>query len=108
MQRTCDPGRRRRPSNVGFAVAPEIPASPRPAIGAEPGRGAGPGAVPPTVVEPPPEPKAPPVRGGTLGGLPLGGGALPDGSMPHLVEPPNASGADLPVIGDGKPDVPEA
>jgi hypothetical protein len=88
---------------------PEIPAAPRPSIGAEPGRGAAPGAVPPTVVEPPAEPKAP-VRGGPLGGLPLGGGALPDGSLPHLVEPPDsdASGPDLPVIGDGKPDVPEA
>ena len=46
---------------------PEIPAAPRPAIGAEPGRSAGPGAVPPTVVETPPEPKAPPLRGGPPG-----------------------------------------
>ena len=30
--------------------------------------------------------------------------------MPYLVEPPEpaASGPDLPVIGDGKPDVPQA
>jgi hypothetical protein len=78
---------------------PEIPAAPLPSIGAEPGRGAAPGAVPPAVVEPPPEPKAP-----------VGGGALPDGSMPYLVElpEPDASGPDLPVIGDGKPDMPEA
>ena len=62
------------------------------------------------LVEPPAEPKAPPARGGPHGGLPLGGGALPDGSLPYLVEPPgpDATGPDLPVIGDGKPDVPEA
>jgi hypothetical protein len=88
---------------------PDIPAAPRPSIGAEPGRGAASGTVPPTVVESPAEPKAPPVRGGPPGGLPPGG-ALPDGSMPHLVElpEPDASRPDLPVIGDGKPDVPEA
>ena len=95
------------PRTGGF---PEIPAAPRPSIGAEPGRGAAPCAVPPAVVEPPAEPKAPPARGGPLGELPVGGGALPDGSMPYLVGPPepDASGPDLPVIGDGKPDVPEA
>jgi hypothetical protein len=89
---------------------PEIPAATRPPIEAAPSRGAALGAVPPTVVEPPPEPKAPPVRGGPLGGLPLGGGVLPDGSLPYLVEPPgpDATGPDLPVIGDGKPDGPEA
>ena len=87
---------------------PDIPAAPRPVIGAEPGRVGGPGAVPPTVVEPPPEPKAPPVRGGPPGGLTLGGGALPDGTLPHLVEPPGANSPDLPVIGDGIPDEPEA
>jgi hypothetical protein len=67
-------------------------------------------AVPPALVEPPAEPKAPPARGGPLGGLPLGGGALPDGSLPYLVEPPgpDATGPDLPVVGDGKPDIPEA
>ena len=33
-----------------------------------------------------------------------------DGSLPYLVDPPgpDATGPDLPVIGDGKPDVPEA
>jgi hypothetical protein len=89
---------------------PEIPAAPRPSIEAAPGRGAALGAVPPAVVEPPAEPKAPPVRGGPPGGLPLGGGVLPDGSLPYLVGPPgpDATGPDLPVIGDGKPDVPEA
>ena len=67
-------------------------------------------AVPPAVVEPPAEPKAPPARGGPLGGFPVGGGVLPDGSLPYLVEPPEpgASGPALPVIGDGRPDVPEA
>ena len=62
----------------------------------------------PAVPVPPPA-EAPPVRGGPLGGLPLGG-ALPDGSLPHLIElpEPSAGGPDLPVIGDGKPDVPEA
>ena len=87
---------------------PDIPAAPRAPIGAEPGRGAAPGTVPPSVVEPPPEPKAPPVRGGPPGGLPLGGGPLPDETLPHLVEPPGVSGPDLPVIGDGIPDEPEA
>ena len=86
---------------------PDIPATPRPSLGAEAGRGGAPSAVPPSIVEPPAEPKAPPVRGGPPGGLPLGG-ALPDGSMPHLVEPPDAGGPDLPVIGDGESDVPEA
>ena len=90
------------------ASGADIPAAPRPVIGAEPGRVGGPGAVPPTVVEPPPEPKAPPVRGGPPGGLTLGGGVLPDGTLPHLVEPPGANSPDLPVIGDGIPDEPEA
>jgi hypothetical protein len=81
---------------------PEIPAAPRPAIGAEAGRGGAPGGVPSTVVEPPPQPKAPAVRGG--------GGVLPDGTMPYLVDPPgsDAGGPDLPVIGDGIPDQTEA
>jgi hypothetical protein len=81
---------------------PEIPAAPRPAIGAEAGRGGAPGGVPSTVVEPPPEPKAPAVRGG--------GGVLPDGTTPYLVDPPgsDAGGPDLPVIGDGIPDQTEA
>lgn len=89
---------------------PEIPAAPQPSAGAAPGRGAVPGAVPPAAVEPPLESKTPPVRGGPVGGLPLGGGALPDGSMPDLVEPPgpDTGGPDLPVIGDGKPDGPQA
>jgi hypothetical protein len=77
---------------VKGAPAPVEAAPPRPAVPAAP-----------------PEPTAPPVRGGPLGGVPLGG-ALPDGALPHLVElpQPDASGPDLPVIGDGKPDVPEA
>ena len=96
--------------NPGTGGIPEILAAPRPSIEAAPGRGALPGAVPPAVVEPPAEPKAPPVRGGTLGGLPLGGGVPKDGSLPYLVEPPglDATGPDLPVIGDGRPDMPEA
>lgn len=87
---------------------PEIPAAPRPADGAGPGRGVSPGAVPPAVVEPQAEPKAPPVRGGPLGGLPVGG-VVPDGSVPRLVDPPgpDAGGPDLPVIGDGEPDGPQ-
>jgi hypothetical protein len=95
--------------NPGTGGIPEIPAAPRPSIEAAPGRGAAPGAVPGTVIEPPAEPKAPPARGGPLGGFPLGGGALPDGSLPYFVEPPgpDATGPDLPVIGDGKPDIPE-
>ena len=38
-----------------------------------------------------------------LGGISVGGGALPDGSMPYLVEPPepDEGGPDLPVVGDG-------
>ncbi|MCT7658344.1 hypothetical protein [Mycobacterium deserti] len=68
-------------------------------------------AAPPRPAVPvPPPAEAPPVRGGPPGGLPLGGGPLPDGTMPHLVDPPgpDAGGPDLPVIGDGKPDVPDA
>lgn len=72
--------------------APVEPAPPRPAVPL------------------PPEPAPPPVRSGPPGGLPLGGGPIPDGMLPHLVDPPgpDASGPDLPVIGDGKPDVPDA
>lgn len=64
-------------------------------------------ASPPAIAEPPPEPKASPPRGGPLSGVPVGG-PLPDGSMPYLVDPPGpaAGGPDLPVIGDGKQDVP--
>ena len=56
---------------------------------------------------PPVEPKPPALpepipRGGLLGG------ALPDNALPHLVELPPPGGAELPVIGDGKADVPEA
>jgi hypothetical protein len=94
--------------NIPIDNLPPLKGNPAPAE-APPPRPA-PGAVPPTVVEPPAEPKAPPARGGPLGGLPLGGGVLPDGSLPYFVEPPgpDATGPDLPVIGDGKPDVPEA
>jgi hypothetical protein len=67
-----------------------------------------PRAVPPPIVESPAEPKAPAVRGGPMGGLPVFGGAVPDGSLPYLVDPPglDAGGDDLPVIGDGEPDGP--
>jgi hypothetical protein len=43
-----------------------------------------------------------------MGGLPVFGGAVPDGSLPYLVDPPglDAGGDDLPVIGDGEPDGP--
>ena len=43
--------------NPGTGGIPEIPAAPRPSIEAAPGRGAAPGAVPPTVIEPPADPK---------------------------------------------------
>lgn len=72
---------------------PEIPAAPRPAVE--------PPARLPTPVEPPP------VRGGGLPGG-FGGGALPGNAMPHIVELPHPGDGDLPVIGDGKPDVPKA
>lgn len=85
---------------------PDIPAL-RPAVGEESARVPATNAIPPAVVEPPAEPKAPPVRGGPLGGVPVGG-PLPDGAMPYLVDPPgpDAGGPDLPVIGDGIPDGP--
>jgi hypothetical protein len=82
-----------------FRAAPPVEAKPP-----EPA----PRAIPSPIVEPPPpEPKAPSARGPTTG-LPVFGGALPDGSMPYLVEPPepDAGGDDLPVIGDGEPDEP--
>jgi hypothetical protein len=61
---------------------PEIPAATRPVV--EPPR--------------PPLPKELPSirRGGMFGGV------LPDGVMPHFIEPPATK--ELPVIGDGKPD----
>lgn len=82
---------------------PEVPATPRTAVGSETGRG----AVPPTVVERPAEVKAPPIRGGAPGGFPMGGVPL-DGATPHLVEPPapHSGDPDLPVVGDGRPDAP--
>jgi hypothetical protein len=88
--------------NIPIDNLPPVKGGPAPVEAAPPRP-----AVP---VPPPAEPKAPSVRGGPLGGLPLGGGVLPDGSLPYLVEPPgpDATGPDLPVIGDGKPDVPEA
>lgn len=88
--------------------APVEAAPPRPAVPAPPPVEAAP-PRPAVPVPPPAEPAAPPIRGGPLGGVPLGGGPLPDGALPHLVEPPHgAGGPDLPVIGDGIPDEPEA
>ncbi|HZN78690.1 MAG TPA: hypothetical protein VFC01_03225 [Mycobacterium sp.] len=87
--------------------APVEAAPPRPAVPASPPAEAAP---PRPAVPVPPPAEAPPIRGGPTGGLPLGGGALPDGALPHLVEPPEgaAGSPDLPVIGDGIADVPEA
>lgn len=56
----------------------------------------------PIVEAPPPLPKPieiPQTRGGGLVG-----GIMPDGTLPHLVHPPEAGDADLPVVGDGIPD----
>jgi hypothetical protein len=67
-------------------------------------------APPPAVVEPTPRlpvpVEPPPVRGGSpFGGF---GGAIPEGLLPRVVELPQAGGPDLPVIGDGQPDHPDA
>ena len=59
---------------------------------------------PPIVEAPPTLPKpieTPQIRGGGLVG-----GIMPDGTLPHLVHPPEAGDPDLPVIGDGIPDHP--
>jgi hypothetical protein len=72
---------------------PEIPVAPRPAV-VEP---------PPPGPRPPAEP--PPARGGAMPGG-TGGGVIPDGTLPHIVELPKAGDPDLPVIGDGIPDRP--
>jgi hypothetical protein len=53
--------------------------------------------------------ETPPARGGALPGG-FGGAPLPDNALPHPVELPHpgAGEVELPVIGDGKPDVPGA
>lgn len=55
------------------------------------------------IVEAPPKPtvaiEAPQMRGsGPVGAI------MPDGTLPHLVHPPQAGDPDLPVVGDGIPD----
>jgi hypothetical protein len=84
--------------NVPIDNLPPVKGGPAPAEAPPPRP-----AVP---VQPPAE--APPVRGGSSGGVPLGGGPLPDNSLPHPVELPGAGDPDLPVLGDGKADLPEA
>jgi hypothetical protein len=55
----------------------------------------------------PVEPKSPvPAPRAGPGGI--GGGPLPDETLPHIVELPHQGEEELPVIGDGKADVPEA
>ena len=59
---------------------------------------------PPIVEAPPTLPKpieTPQMRGGGLVG-----GIMPDGTLPHLVHPPEVGDPDLPVVGDGIPDHP--
>ena len=56
----------------------------------------------PIVEAPPTRPiESPQMRGGGLAG-----GIMPDGTLPHLVHPPEAGDPDLPVVGDGIPDHP--
>lgn len=73
---------------------PEIPAGPRPPIVEGPPRS-------PVPVDPPPA-----RGGGPIGGS--GGGVIPDNTLPGVVRLPEAGDPDLPVIGDGIPDEPDA
>ena len=69
-----------------------------------PTEGAGRGAVEPLPrpIEPIPEVITPPLRGG----MPLPGGVLPDGAMPHVIDIPGhlAGAPEVPILGDGIPD----
>ena len=51
--------------------------------------------APPTLPKPIATPQIP--DGGLVGGI------MPDGTLPHLVHPPEVGDPDLPVVGDGIP-----
>jgi hypothetical protein len=59
---------------------------------------------PPTVEARPTLPK--PFETPQMCGGGLVGGIMPDGTLPHLVHPPEVGDPHLPVVGDGIPDHP--